>query len=215
MKFDVRAQFRIVAEDLEHLRDEWLLAPRNDVIRRGSVVLRRLLAEGVLQRAWKEFGFSREPSITAPRLESLIEIHKGNIVSASAGGARDNGIEVACSMSFRNAPAQDDGAFAPEYAFRLKEFTESASIVVADHVLRRREVIKYFAHLEGGAHLRLSARVRRDEEDLVRTIEGWVDRVHLLERDALYFELLSIGQSIARAEDVHRLLATIRSELPT
>jgi len=181
MKFDVRAQFRLVAEDLEHLRDEWLLSPRNDVIRRGSVILRRLLAEGVLQRAWKEFGFSGEPSILAPRLEALIAIHKGNIVSASAGGARDNGIEIACSMNLRSPPA----------------------------------VIKYFAHLEGGAHLRLSARVRRDEEELVRTIDRWVDRVHLLERDALYFELLSIGQSIARSEDVRRLLTAIRSELPT
>jgi hypothetical protein len=214
MKFDVRAQFRLVAEDLEHLRDEWLATPRNDVIRRGSVVLRRLLAEGVLQRAWKEFGFAREPSIIAHRLEALIAIHKGNIVSASAGGARDNGVEIACSMSFRSPPANDNDAFATEYAFRLKEFTESASVVVADQILRRREVIKYFAHIEGGAHLRLSSRVRRDEEDLVRTIDRWVDRVHLLERDALYFELLSIGQSIARSEDVRRLLVAIRSELP-
>jgi hypothetical protein len=208
MKFDIRAQLTRVAEDLEHLRDDWL-NPKNAAIRRGSVTLRLLLADGVLQRAWKESGFERQPTIVAPRLEPVIEKQGAAIRFASAGGATDQGVTIAGVLS-ATAPLPPDD-FSPEgYPFKLNEFIESASIVIHGEILKRREIVKYFAHIEGGAHLRLSPRVRNDEEALVRAIEKWNGEIQLVQRDALYFELLSIGQAVGRSEDVQRLIAAIR-----
>jgi hypothetical protein len=182
MKFDIRAQLTRVAEDLEHLRDDWLQNPKNDAIRRGSVTLRLLLADGVLQRAWKEVGFERQPTIVAPRLERVIEKHGAVIRFASAGGATDQGMTIAGALS-STAPVPPKDSFLEAYPFKLNEFIESASFVIHGDILNRREVVKYFAHIEGGAHLRLSARVRKDEEALVRAIEKWKREIELIDRD--------------------------------
>lgn len=47
----------IVGADLLFLREEWEASIDDHSLRRSSTVLRRLLVENELQRAWKKAGF--------------------------------------------------------------------------------------------------------------------------------------------------------------
>lgn len=208
------AQFRTVAEDLEHLHTEWWTDPPDPVVRRGSVILRRLLAEGVLQRAWKHFGLSGEPTIIAPNLEAILGPDRASIRVAIAGGAHAGGVFSAALVLNRGGiphtnPNMPDNAL--EHPFKLSAFTESASVYIDGYVIKRREVVKYFAHFQGGAHLHLSSRIRKRDKELVQRIKRLEGRVNAFSKDGLYYELLSIGQSVGRAPDLQRLVETIRA----
>ena len=212
MSADLKSRFKSVAEDLEHLGTDWLNIPRDDAVRRGSVILRRLLAEGVLQRAWKEYEFSREPTIVAPDLRLIVGNDFAKVRVALAGGAIDGGIEIAGAISYTGRPSEAIGPpIGLERPFKLSEFMESASVIIDGHVIKRREVVKYFAHFEGGVHLLLSSRIRKEEEQLVRSVSRWRRDIELCQRDGLYFELLSIGQAIGRADDMKKLSGAIRA----
>lgn len=77
----------IVAADLRYLAVEWNGSIEDDALRRNSVVLRRLVVEGELQRAWKAAGFHGEPKISCMMLPRLPrEIDQRDIKFASAGG---------------------------------------------------------------------------------------------------------------------------------
>jgi hypothetical protein len=207
-------RFASVAEDLDHLGTEWFHNPPDAVVRRGSVILRRFLAEGVLQRAWKAFGFQKEPTVVAPNLDLILGADRRVVEIATAGGADIGGTWAAGAILYRSAvppmnQKMPDNAL--EYPFRLSEFTESVSAFIGGDVLVRREIVKYFAHFEGGAHLHLSSRVRKGEDELVRRVTNWQPRFYFNERDGLYTELLAIGQCVGKSTDLRNLAETIRS----
>lgn len=77
-------------------------------------------------------------------------------------------------------------------------------------IIKRREIIDYFRNYVGGAHhdlLKGANHANSDRYELVADLAG-----HVLAdvRDGLYFELLSIGQSVARSDDVRALAEKIR-----
>lgn len=198
-----RHRFKSVAEDLRHLSEDWASDPPPDVVRRGSVILRRFLADGVLQRAWRAFGREREPIIPAPNLDEVLRADRENVVLALAGGGHTGGVRISGGVVGRGsaAPERDLGPDALEFPYRLSKFTESLSIWVPGGGVKRREVVQYFAHYEGGAHLHLSSRVRKQEKEMVRRV-GTFKGIQIHEHEGLYFELLSIGQLMAGAPDI-------------
>lgn len=217
MIHDLRERFKSVAEDLDHLATDWLQNPPDSVVRRGSVILRRLLAEGVLQRAWKAFGLPREPVIAAPNLDLILGVDRARVEIATAGGADIGGVWAAGAILAKgNEPHENphmpDNAL--EYPFALRAFTESSCVLIDGQLIVRREIVKYFAHFEGGAHLQLSSRVRKADEDLARRIKGWQPRFNFNGRDGLYTELLAIGQCVGKSEDMRRLAGVIHAHRP-
>jgi hypothetical protein len=204
--------FESVAEDLEHLRNDWMDDPSDAIIRRGSVILRRLLVEGVLQRTWKSLGFPGEPTIVAPNLDLIIGPEKTPVILVLAGGAQLQTTQAA-GMSIARGSSRPGGYVPPErafeYPFKLSAFTNSPCAYVEGDAVSRREVIKYFAHYLGGVHLHLSSKVRKKEEDMVRRIRKIAGKVDAFEKDGLYYELLSIGQAVGCAPDSVRLLESI------
>lgn len=206
---------RTVAEDIEHLRDGWWDNPTDDVLRRGSAILRRFLADGVLQRAWKVAGFEREPTIVAPNLDELVGPDLSIIEFAFAGGAHLQGVVAAGGCLNRGDHPPQGGASAPtamEYSFKLGAFRDSTAVIAKGQVVNRRELVKYFAHVKGGVHLdALSSKRRKEEEYLVRKLAGLEKAIVVLNKDAFHFELLSIGQAIGRAPDMQKLVSAIRA----
>ncbi len=80
---------RTVKLDIAYLRQQWDQSVDDDSLRRSSPVLRRLIVENDLQRAWKESGQAREPQIHAATLEGVIsDIPLEKIIFAAAGGAQ-------------------------------------------------------------------------------------------------------------------------------
>ena len=212
---ETQEALKTVAEDLEHLRDDWWENPSDPTLRRGSAILRRFLAEGILRQAWKSAGFEREPMVRAPRLESLLGHDLSSIEFAFAGGAHLQGTFVAgaCVNKGNRPPVGGpDVATAMDYQFKLSAFTESLALVLRGQKVNRRELVKYFAHEKGGVHLDgLSSRRRKEEEQLVRSLAGFERAAKVFNKDAFYFELLSIGQAIGRAPDLQKLIAAIRA----
>jgi hypothetical protein len=191
-----------VASDLRFLASTWGTQVDDDSLRRGSAQLRVLLVDGALQRAWKALGFDREPIIKGPQLEPFLNVN-ADIEFALAGGGNYEGVQGAFAIFNKGSmPAIDPPNADLEYAFGLKRFGESCSMFVNGLRVSRRDVVKYVANKLGGAHLDFS---RTEEKSAaLRSMEA---RFKYFGKNAVYFELLSIGQLIAQSASVQRFLS--------
>lgn len=116
--------FQTVAEDIEWLRDTWLLAdetPDTATIRRGSAVLRSLLVNNLIQIAWKQCGLPGGPTLTGPDLRQFADHANLDIklaASVVSGGGIINGIQYSIVGAWRidnpttGIPASADERFA-------------------------------------------------------------------------------------------------------
>ena len=126
----------IVGNDLAFLRDEWDHQVDDHSLRRSSVILRRLLVDNELQRAWKAAGFEREPQIVASTLEGILKlIPLEKLGFASAGGAKYRGGEArgALKADFAMSPEQVKELYAagtPNAAQGLRSFIEAPCVVI-------------------------------------------------------------------------------------
>jgi hypothetical protein len=157
-----------------------------------------------------------------------------------AGGGRQNGLDVSFIGAFRvdnpstGAPADAEVGFAIsvtsivriaseapgaspwdaliERSWYLSEYLESPGAVRKGEIIKRREIFEYFRNYIGGTHhdlLKGAKHANNDRYELVADLAGHV-RVDV--RDGLYFELLSIGQSVARSDDVRSLAERIQQD---
>ena len=86
---------KLVYEDLEFLRYEWDQSISDSSITRSSIVLRKLLIDNLLNKAWQETGIQGTPKIKTPTLEYLFKKYdRKEIRFAQAGGAVCNGMEI-------------------------------------------------------------------------------------------------------------------------
>ena len=213
-------EVKIVAEDLSYLKDEWNNNPTEQAIRRGSVILRRLLVERDFSKAWRTVGFEKEPKVTALNLNKKLEgLNLSSIIVATAGGANYRGMTV----SALHMASSRDGMFlqghdptTPRDNVEIKEelflssFIESDCSFANGQFINRREVIKYMANVRGGAHLKLSGELRQENEALVHKISALEERINFHQMDGLFFELLSIGQCLSLSPDVARFLSKLK-----
>lgn len=100
--------FRSVLEDIDWLWNEWWLGQPDGLteghLRRGSSTLRLLLVEGLLAKAWRHYGFERQPRLVGPDIVALaasgglrLDLAAGCI----AGGGRQNGVDASFIGAFR------------------------------------------------------------------------------------------------------------------
>jgi uncharacterized protein (DUF2164 family) len=200
----------VVTEDLAYIRDDWNEQIEDAALRRGSVVLRRLLVDGELQRAWKAAGFEKEPTVRAATLDSVTGgVPLARFKFASAGGARFRGAEIrgATTTLFAMPPTREclREAGPPLAELGLRRFTEAPVIVIDGKEIVRRVLVKFIANKLGGAHYDTS-RKHDAEATLFRRLDRVMDQVKLLGKPAIYFELLAVGQQLAQSEDISRFL---------
>lgn len=206
----------VVVSDLIFLREEWDEEVDDHSLRRSSTLLRRLLVDNELQRAWKAAGFAREPIVKASTLQHLVNTAPIDKVQfAAAGGANYKGAELRGAI-LRNY-AMTEEQIKKEYSegvpiaiSGLREFIEAPSVIVKGKVIPRRVVIKYVANKLGGAH-HDEKRGKTDEELLFARLDG-AQQIRLLDKPAVYFELLSAGQALVQSEDVKKLIAKVRPD---
>lgn len=72
----------------------------------------------------------------------------------------------------------------------------------------RRIVIKFVSNKLGGAH-HDAKRGRTEEVRLFSRLDS-MQQVRLLDKPAVYFELLSAGQALVRSDDINKLIAKVR-----
>ena len=203
---------QVVAEDLEYIRDEWNEQIDDPALRRGSVVLRRLLVENGIQRAWKRSGFPREPTVHASALSDIVgSAPRDRIQFASAGGARFRGVAVGGVLMANYKMPEDevpklDKAGPPGEDIGLRRFTESPVAVIDGKEIVRRVLIKFIANKLGGAHYD-GSRATRGEVSLYRHLDRATKQIKVLGKPVVYFELLAVGQQLAQSTDIARLIA--------
>lgn len=155
-----------------------------------------------------------------------------------AGGGRQNGLDLAFIGAFRvDNPstgvladsavgfgvevvsvvreATDTGRPSPldslvHRSWPISEYLDSLSAVRRGQQITRRDVIEYFRNYAGGVHLDLVAGrqgAARSRHEIVAELERHV-RADI--RDGLHFEMLSIGQTVARSADIRALVEQMR-----
>ncbi|MER3423875.1 MAG: hypothetical protein C4293_12225 [Nitrospiraceae bacterium] len=131
----------VVADDLRSLKREWTESIDDGSLRRGSTVLRQLLVQNELQRAWKAAGFEREPQIKSSSLAPILNrFPKEKIVFAAAGGARYKGAELrgVLILNYALSPVEvganhSDGL--PQETFGLRGFIEAPCAVISGKLI--------------------------------------------------------------------------------
>ena len=200
---------RIISADLQFLRDEWDENIDDDSLRRTSPVLRRLLVHNDLHRAWKASGFEGQATVISSTLKPILQVLPLQAIEfASAGGANYQGMEIRALLLMRQSGYEAQAKRLadlppPEETLPLLSFIDEASVIVRGIPVRRRHVIKYVANKLGGAHLD-RRRGKTKEEMIFDLLDKSLNAYLFLEKPAIYFELLSIGQAIASSEDLKR-----------
>lgn len=220
---------KTVLSDLNYLREEWDQNIDNDSLRITSPILRRLLVEDQFGRAWRMLGLEKQPLIDAPDLErSIRDIPIDGIVFAQAGGATFQGqmMELGLVLNFIMTPEQrkadfERGQYALTSTFGLSEFLDSMCFVISvrmrntiqSMVINRRELIQYVANKIGGVHLDLTRDLNKDLDNKFKILDDFRDNppVQFGNKKPVYFELLSIGQAVAKAEDVSKFVTQAKS----
>lgn len=196
----------VVASDLAYLSANWGLTVDDDTLRRGSVTLRMLLLDGLLQRAWNEVGRKGEPTIIAPDLEAVLALRaRSDIRHALAGGGAYEGLQARLALLERGSTPTDPPFGRGERYFGLRKFVNSCGLVLEWRRVRRREIISYVANKLGGAHLELN----RSPGSIYSHLDQHAGSFDVHGKNAIYFELLSIGQLVSEAPDIGALLEEI------
>lgn len=212
-------RIRNVAEDLDYLRHEWDEEVEDGSLRRSSTVLRRLLVEGELHKAWRDLGLAKQPVVSAPSLEVWLRgMPYNRIVFATVGGAKYRGVEVFGTFEVQGdlpvAWHQRLSQSEPERPMSLKHFVESPCIVIRGQLVTRRDVIKYVSNKLGGAHAIDTKRNPTSKQDKKYILLDSARNVYTIaDKEAIYFELLSVGQCLVRAPDILRLIDQVHAAL--
>lgn len=142
--------FRSVLEDIDWLWNEWWVGQPDRLsagdLRRASSSLHLLLVQGLLGKAWRAYGFLKEPTLYAPDLVGLSKDAKLQLQLAAgciAGGGRQNGIDLSFIGAFRmnnpttGVPAEAEEGFAVGVVSIARVASSESSATDLDGLVRR------------------------------------------------------------------------------
>ena len=214
---------RVVGEDLDYLFKEWNQDIDEASIRRASPVLRSLLIEGKLHRIANDLGIDLR--ILAPDIYRFVEAEELKTYSYwQAGGANYNGVQIRSVFMVVGRSLTDfeiakmaffAGKASKSYPVKATVFLRQPSFFVEGVAINREEVIKCVVHKLGGGHYDASRNpsigpnISLDDKymllDKVRAGKMMVGG-----KDAVYHELLSIGQRLINSRDVRAMRKRLR-----
>lgn len=204
---------KVVYEDIIYLQSEWTDIS-DEGLRRNSTVLRSLLLHKNLQKAWNELRLNGRLLIRSTNfIDTYSFIPVSDISLGSIGGALFNKAQVAHALSLKRGFTQSEitkmGALGPDpfkdgVLTSIDKFCEGIVLVVDGVPFCRREIIDFVANKLGAAHFDQS----RTEKQ--RALDSILDRVIMNGKDIIFYELLSIGQTIAKARHIRGLLVNIK-----
>lgn len=214
---------KVVLEDLDYLIDEWNQDIDDGSLRRASPTLRSLLVEGNLLKASQQVSFHNF-RVMAPK--SFYDIYSeeelANMKFWQAGGARYRGeqkMEVSIRyqglmrMDVLNEIKQKKDLITKNYPVKLSAFLKQPSIVVERTPINRDEIIKYVSNKLGGAHYDNSRPDKKLLDKKYKLLDSVRDNNMASDyKNAIYFELLSIGQRLVNTKDVAKLRKLIKKK---
>lgn len=209
---------KIVLEDVNYLTNEWSQDIDDPSLRRSSAILRSLLIDGQLIKVANML--NEEISIMAPLISKYEdELNDPSIVFYQSGGAKYRGMEVQSLKQTNRVMTADEirknfekqkDIIGQNYSLKLTKFMKQVSFVINGIKINREEVIKYIVNKRGGAHFDSSRKTEKSgsKGELERKFT-LLDVVHggtiVADKNAVYYELLSIGQRLIGSQDVQRI----------
>jgi hypothetical protein len=221
-----RELIALTLEDLRHIAKQSVPDCDDHQLRRVSVQLRNLLIEDCLIRSWKLLQLEpKSPNIIAPRLRTeelqstdFAVAGGGNIAGMMVGNAR---ITVGRASSPEERKARYEKTKGDmEFSFSLSDYMQSCALFVQGQKISRRQLVQYVANKKGGAHLDNS---RKKDEQAYRALDAAIESGFWFGagqtqpshpgKNAVYLELLSIGQNLTTSPDIKRLIEIAAEQL--
>lgn len=200
----------VVLADLEYLVSNWSAGDVSDrELRRNSTLLRRFLVEGDLLKAWLAV-VGREPylvparALERPKSTAVRSAEYVTVNTVTQPGGQTHQVMV-FTGPLNEGPAPV--VVVPEAPMNIKKFVEGFCVVIDGVFIRRREVVQFVANKAGGAHY---------DKDRTKPYQRAVDAMasfRVMDRHAMYYEMLGIGQALASAPDTSRLVAELQRAL--
>ncbi|QSO46711.1 hypothetical protein [Alicyclobacillus mengziensis] len=203
---------KTVYEDLLYLKEEWDESIEDSSLRRNSNVLRMLLVDDYFSKAWRIVGFKRQPTISATDLDGYVmSVRRSGVSYAQAGGAMYEGMAVRSTVmtNYAMTEAEIKKQYERESkqpsikCFSVSQLMKSTCIIVNGKSISRRELIKYVSNKLGGTHIDTRRDLKNDEGRKFADLDK-LTGMRLANKMAVYYELLSIGQAVAHAEDTQK-----------
>jgi hypothetical protein len=215
---------KTVSEDLDYLSEEWTQDIDDASLRRASPVLRSLLIENQLMKVANIL--NEEIKIMAPVIsKSASYLNDPSIVFYQSGGAKYKGAEIQFLTILNRAKSPEEikadyerekvviGQIYPE---KLSLFMKQISFVISGVKINREEVIKYIANKKGGAHYDDSRKIdiigpKGELEKRYSLLDNIHNGTYTADKNAVYYELLSIGQRLIESNDVQRIKQILKN----
>lgn len=218
-----RNLLQLVLEDIEYLASEWNQDIDDASLRRASVVLRSLLIEGRLITAAK--GVEQDIRILTPAIAkaySETELKSMHYYQAGGGKYKGSIVQSLCIVKRAKSPDEIKADYEKQkelinknYPVKLSEFLRQASFAINGVIINREEVIKYVANKLGGAHYDSTRRISPSGssvclEDKYMILDNVRNSTEVADKNAIYYELLSIGQRLVNSRDIQHLQKNLK-----
>lgn len=201
-----------LVEDVEQLRYDGAAALGDDVQRRDSAILRRLLVDDLLGKVWRDLGFSKQPLLEAYLLPPIIRVVPQEQIRYLGVGApeyegvkgpigRYRGPALYCSPEELVSLATPARRTLP-----LDRFLDGTVLILDGQAVSRRNLINYVANKRGGVHWDNSRDGPRDWPYSVLDAAWDNPGIVVKGKPSIFLELLGISQSVVGSADVARLL---------
>ena len=222
-----------VNEDLTHLSAKWNQDIDDASLRIASPILRRLLIDGMLGGV--AHILKKQIQIMAP---SICEAEKfknlRDLDFYQCGGAKYKGGIVQPVLIVKPVSQVNKKVLSPQeitklyeaskhvagksYPVKISVFLKQTSFVIKGIAVNREEVIKYVANKLGGAHYDSKRKIGGDTSKITlehkyALMDKVRDELMVLDKNAIYYELLSIGQRIINSRDVQKLRKELKHVL--
>ena len=207
---------KTVAEDLNYLMNKWNEEIDDISLRNTSGILRRLLSDSegnnAYRIAWHKIDFLGMPRVTALDSDALLFGDKNDsqinkIKIAVAGGAKYHGgiIQMFTMLNYAKTPTEVKKDYERQKflmnnprEYQLKKYLKKTALVVDGIKFTNYDVIDYVTNKLGGVHIDLTR--DRKKDDKFKSLDTNI-QVKLLDKEYVYYQLLSIGQTIAESSD--------------
>lgn len=214
---------KTVDEDLTYLSTKWNQDIDDASLRISSPILRRLLIDGMLDRA--AHMFKKQIWIMAPIICGTKTFgNLSDIDFYQCGGAKYKGMIIQSLSKVNRVLSQQEitkmyqegkDTVDKSSPVKMSVFLKQISFVIKGIAINREEVIKYVTNKLGGAHYDNERKIDNDTtkitlEHKYALMDKVRDGVILADKNAIYYELLSIGQRVINSRDVHILRKAIK-----
>ena len=215
---------KTVSEDLDYLAEEWTQDIDDSSLRRTSTVLRSLLIDNQLMKVANIIG--EEINIMSPCISKYDDwINDPSIVFYQSGGAKYKGMEIQFFRKLNRAKSPEEiksdyeigkSFIGKNYPVKLSLFMKQISFIINGVKINREEVIKYIVNKRGGAHYDSTrntdkAGSKGELEEKYALLDNIHESTSLADKNAVYYELLSIGQRLIASHDIQRIRQIIKN----